>query len=159
MATIWYDRFKQQFEGWNGVNGFELYFLAQFASPIMRKTWYTEYKNMKQNGQTVDEYTTEFLIKWQKIDQNQAILMESVMNDLINRFDPYIKMGIYPLMPTNVTDAIAKVKMIEVEQKSVAIQLEAYAKMAQLEQENLAYRLQLQINNSQQTDTEVSQNK
>ena len=63
MAAIWYDQFKQWFGGWNGVNGFEPYFLAQFASPTMRKTWYTEYKNMKQNGRTVDEYTTEFLIK------------------------------------------------------------------------------------------------
>ena len=58
----------------------------------MRKTWYTEYKNMKQNGRTVDEYIMEFLIKWQKIDQNQVILMKSVMNDLIDGFDPISKL-------------------------------------------------------------------
>ena len=152
MAAIWYDQHKHLFFGWDTVpNGFEPNFLAKFASPTMRKTWYTNYKNVRQNGRSIDEYNNEFQAKWRKIDRNRAIPTEAVINDFIEGLDGHIKLSIYQTFPVSVEDAAQKAKMIELGQKSAAVQLGAQARMTQLEQENMAYRLQL--NNIQETST------
>ncbi len=65
-------------------------------------------------GRTIDEYVIDFQVNWRKIDEWKIMPVNSVLADFISGLDPNISMFLYKLAPTNLDEAIMKVKMIEI---------------------------------------------
>ncbi len=61
---------------------------------------------------------------------------DSVLADFMSGLDLNILMLLYELAPTNLDEAIMKVKMIEMGQKNTSGAIQVNAKMMQLETEN-----------------------
>ncbi len=64
------------------------------------------------------------------------MLANSVLADFMSGLDPNISMLLYGLVPTNLDEAIMKVKMIEMGQKNTSETIQVNAKMTQLEMKN-----------------------